>query len=808
MSHTKNLNLNVVESGSDYHIFKPTERFNDNFTKTTLYVIVLNKNGSFSAYILDASGNPSVTLYNNFTPANYDYYKQLTKEQYLAICNYGVKFVRSGNLSYSLNPKIMLEYSYDELLIKDIVVTGTIDTGLTVSWSNNSAPQTNYTVELKSGNNVLVTKTGADATSCYIPYNELPVPGSYSVVITLRDTINNQSVIGDTSTTLTMEPLVSPDLNVTGDSIDGNVVLTWNQPTMVDSWTIEAYRNDVLTNTFTGTTAGYTIPPRTLPDAGNYKFIITLWKKGTTTTDYDTANLTRVYPTVSGLTVTGDNIDYPIMLNWTQGNVESWEVQCLLNGNLIKYYTGNAVGLTINPGELPYVGDYTFNLIVHYSTASATTQATSTLIRNEPFIVALEPSGVNTNKDKSINCSWTTHFQDSFVLIFDGIQYAGTTQTSISIPANTVTSLGNKSITLTITYTSPWGEVRKATKTVTFNAVGTPNAPQLDGYSYYSVATPTFTWTCVDAFAQYRVQVYKDDILVDDSNDVVSNIGEYTCATALENNTLYKVRVKVKTQYGYWSEWASKTFTTNFIVANKPDIQVFVSDNGIVINSFTVYTDAFSHCNIYRRTEFGEWIRIAYNLDNNVSYTDAYVGKETYYYKVTSVSTTGGKNDSDEVQATVLVKNFNFSSVENLSENVEFVCEPDVAITIVRTTAESLYDGVCAPIVDVGEQIYKTGTCSFLVEKPTIDKFISVIRKAKVLLYRDGRGEKIFCHVVGDVQTTRFSGNWYTVSFRFTEVPFLEEDLYRGDGNQSLVFWDGTWRWDGTITWDGEGTLV
>ena len=58
------------------------------------------------------------------------------------------------------------------------------------------------------------------------------------------------------------------------------------------------------------------------------------------------------------------------------------------------------------------------------------------------------------------------------------------------------------------------------------------------------------------------------------------------------------------------------------------------------------------------------------------------------------------------------------------------------------------------------------------------------------------------------VQTTRFSGNWYTVSFRFTEVPFLEKDLYRGDGNQSLVFWDGTWRWDGTITWDGEGTLV
>lgn len=579
-----------------------------------------------------------------------------------------------------------------------------------------------------------------------------------------------------------------------------------------DSWVVQAIKDGVVVASKSGTTGtSCTFNPTELP-IGEVIFRITATSSVTEASNSKdiSKTITAPEPTATNVVVNQLCIDEPIIVTATATNNDTWVVQAIQNGSIkaTKEGVGSNISATFAVGELRSAVSTNFRVVVKNTWHSNNVDEIVTLTRKEPKIIALEPSNVNANKDVAITCSWTTHNQQSFKLAFDNNVYEGTTQTSIVIPANTIKSLGTKTITLTITYTSSWGEVRTATKAVTFNAVGTPNTPILDGYSFYSTANPTFAWTCLDDFTQYRVQVYKGQELVDDSNDMVSSIGSYTCQSALENNTSYTVKVKIKTQYGYWSEWASKDFITNFVVANKPSIEVFISDNSVIINSFTVYSEAFDYCDIYRKTEYGEWVRIAHNLDNNVSFMDEYVGKEGYYYKVTSVSTAGGKNDSDEARASVDIKNFNFSNLEDLDTVVEFIYDPDVTITTCRATSETLYDGVYAPVVDVGEQNYRRGSCSFLAEKSKINQFLNIINKAKVMMYRDGRGEKIFCHVVGDISPKKFTKDWYNISFEFVEVPFIEKDMYIGNGNQSLVFWDGAWRWDGTITWDGEGTLA
>lgn len=734
-------------------------------------------------------------------------FRMTTALQNIEINNSTGNTQQGVTVTYQLDPNLTahyLEYYAIVPAISNFTITGNrVDGVISASWS--IVDGTNWKLQAIKDGNVIAERTGTTENTVNFNPSELPVG---DVTFRLYAYYGNETVYEDNQKTLTApEPRVSA-ININGTSLDNITTVTANGENIYN-WTVQVIQGGTVRTQKSGTgnniSATFNVGEIPLQGESTVRIVYSnTWINGY---EDEIVTFTAPQPNANDIKIDGTIIDNKITLTANGKNVYNWNVQVIQNGveKCIHHGTGNAINTTFNEGEIRNIGVALFRVNVSNTWNHASVDYTATLVRNEPVIIAVEPSGVNMDRGTAITCSWTTQNQHSFALDFNGTKYSGSTQKSIIIPANTLDSLGTKHITLTISYRSSWGEVRTASKTVSFNAVGTPSTPQLDANARYDTAVPTFTWTCKDAYVQYRVQVLLGENIVDDSTDVLSSSGSYTCLTTLENTTTYTVRVKVKTQYGYWSDWGSGSFTTNFVVANRPDIEVFVTDRGIAINSSTVYSDTFSHCDIYRRTDFSDWIRIAYNLDNIVSFIDSYVGKETYYYKVTSVSTAGGKNDSEEVSATVEVKNFNFTNVENLTENVEFIYDPEVNITVMRNTAESLYDSVYAPVVDVGEQCYKKGSCSFLAEKQLINEFVAMLNKTKILLYRDGRGEKIFCHVVGNVETTRFAGEWYTVAFSFTEVPFLEEDLYHGNGNTCTVFWDGAHKWDGTVNWSGEG---
>lgn len=424
---------------------------------------------------------------------------------------------------------------------------------------------------------------------------------------------------------------------------------------------------------------------------------------------------------------------------------------------------------------------------------------------NSPSIISLEPDNVNQNADNNITVSWVTANQETYVLTIDTLTYSGTTQHSLVVPAKTLRS-GTKTMTLKITKTL-FGQLLTATKTVTFLAYATPNTPQLEDISIYNSATPTFNWICVDAYTSYHFKISNSEgIEVLNTNEVVSSDTSYTSTYALANNSTYTIAVRVKNQFGLWSAWDTKEITTAFVVPNKPNVNVYATNkNSIVINFNITYNAEFEKAEIWRKSPRSEWIRIAYNLDNNFTYEDEFLGSGTHYYKVRAIGTTGGIIESDVVNASISISNFNFANCDDLTQSIEFIGDPSVRVQEIRQIVTTIYAGCAAPKPEIGEVKYKIATCSFTVESSEYDAFMDIFDSSEVILYRDCRGEKIYGKVTSNVTKTPITNSLYSMGFTFTEVSFIEKDMYKGDGNVAVVFFDGAYQFDGAVTFNGEG---
>lgn len=524
-----------------------------------------------------------------------------------------------------------------------------------------------------------------------------------------------------------------------------------------------------------------------------------------------TFTYTEITPEVSKFTRSGDSIDGDIVFSWTQVDSTSWRLEAIQNGVVVATKTGTTeTSVTFTQGQINRSGSFTFRLTLTNSVygTSAISELEGTLTRVEPIIIALEPDNVAQNINNQINISWTTQNQQSYMLTLDGRTYSGTTGNSILLPANTLTS-GTKTMTLTITYTSAWGDIRTAIKTVTFLAYGNPPNPILDGTAIYNSALPTFTWTATEQVG-YELKIRNSDSQdIISTGEVISTDKQYTSTVALDNNSNYTLLVRVKNQYNLWSAWVSKAIATAFVVPNTPTIELVTTNNASIIVSLNIeYSSEFSKAEIWRKTDNSDWIRIAYNLDNTFSYEDGFIGNEVYYYKVRAIGISGGIAESETLRAKLgklaSIKNFHFTNIEKFSQSVELAGNPTVRLVNNRKIVSTVFAGCKAPKLDKGKVKYRTVSFSFSIKEDVYEQLLDVADNSQVLLYRDGRGRKFYCQVNSYPQIVYASGGYLTISFSIIEVEFVEGDFYSGSGNQPSLFFDGTWYFDGTVELDGE----
>lgn len=510
-------------------------------------------------------------------------------------------------------------------------------------------------------------------------------------------------------------------------------------------------------------------------------------------------------------TVTNLNIDEGVTISWnTIENQIGAKVSAYSNGVLVaskEIYTADT-SLTFDVGSIKTT-NVSFNVEVWVQGVAYTqTIEEITLTRVEPIIISLEPDNINQNINNQINISWVAQNQQLYSLTVDGRTYNGTAGNYILLPANTLTS-GTKTMTLTITYTSTWGDVRTATKTVTFLAYGNPPNPVLDETTIYNTSLPIFTWEAIEQVG-YELKIRNSDNQdIVATGEVISVNNQYPTSIALDNNSSYTLLLRVKNQYNLWSAWVSKAFSTAFIVPNTPKIELVTTNNASIIISFNVvYSSEFNRAEIWRRTDASDWIRIAYNLDNTFSYEDRFIGNETYYYKVRAIGVSGGIAESETLSVTLgtlsPIKNFHFTNVENFTETVELIGNPTVRLVNNRKIVSTVFAGCTAPKLDKGVTKYRTISFSFSVKEPIYEKLLGVADNSQVLLYRDGRGRKLYCQVNSYPQIVYASGGYLTITFSIIEVEFTEGDFYSGSGNQPSLFFDGTWYFDGTVELDGE----
>lgn len=799
------------QTGSSYRIYYYTTQGWWTSLNLSLNLPIIATNVKLSFYIQSIPGkkNTGININNvdkGLANIGWNTFEVENRNLYRIYANGGTNEYPAYYYMFGINGGAYRPYVEYTVAVPDIsnirLDNRSVDQAITVSFTLKDA--TSWTLQAIKDNVVVATRTGTTPTSAIFNPSELPVG---DVIFRITATNSAETTVEETVQTLTAPTPSISNIQLSDLNVAAPIVCTATA-TNTTSWKVEAIQNNVVISSKAGTGAiSATFNVGEIKNTGDTTFRVigyNMWTSG-----YKDRNVTLKAPeaSVSNFLVTGTNIDETITCTAEGSHVYSWTVQAIQNGTLkaSKSGTGNTINCMFSNGEINTKGSTEFKLLYANTWNNHQTSQTIILTRTEPKIIAIEPNGVTANRDVIIPITWSTENQQSFTLEVDGNVYTGTTSKGVNIPAGTIKSLGTKQIALSIKYQSSWGEVRTDRKVVTFIATGKPKAPRLDEHTHYDKALPTFTWVSEDEYVQYHIQVLNsENEVVDDSNHVVGNDGSYTCQTILSNQTTYTVQVKVKTAYGYWSDWATKTFTTDFIMANKPTIRVFSSNNSIIVNSFTKYSEPFDYCDIYRRTEHGKWVRIAHKLDNDISFKDHYVGKEKYYYKVASVSTSGGINDSDIASATVEIRNFNFVNVENLNNNIEFVGNPEVQITDVFESVSNEYAGVFAPIFEEGEHNYRTGSCSFVCPKELYDQFKLMISNSKVLMYRDCRGEKIYCKVTGNIPRHKFAQDWITISFKFVEVPFIEQDTYIGYGNTWSIFWDGTYKWDGIAFWDGD----
>lgn len=433
-----------------------------------------------------------------------------------------------------------------------------------------------------------------------------------------------------------------------------------------------------------------------------------------------------------------------------------------------------------------------------------------------PIIYSLEPSGINQNIEKDIVVSWSVDNCSSFVL--DVLQknvliktYSGTTQTKLSIPANTIPS-GDISLRLKAIYDSGT-YTTNATKTVEFLAYGSPSQPVQDEATVYNLASPTFTWTtqinASDSPVSWELELLKGETVIEQTGEVLGNAGSYTVLEPLENHTEYVVSVRVKNQFSLWSAWSSKTIATDFTELPKPTFDIIKSDNAVVLDIVNSNHAMFKNSDVLRREVGGSWQRIAYNLGRVTTYTDYTLADGIEYeYKIRSNAIDGAVSESDAKGTSINVRGFTFANVEELSNTwcaAGDYNKDNISVDVLhrRNIDATVYQGNIGATIETDGLTYQTLSFSFRLSYKDYNNLLKLINNSRVILYKDERGHKCYGYVTSDISEKHLQFNGYEVSFSFTQVSFIETDMYCGDGGLVLVYLDGSYRLDGSLLLTG-----
>ncbi len=519
-------------------------------------------------------------------------------------------------------------------------------------------------------------------------------------------------------------------------------------------------------------------------------------------------------PIISNISARGTEIRNPITINW-QSNIQDLVDINIIQSGIVRYSVSGTSERSITvPANVLNIGGYDAQITAAnnpYDDMGTTSTATQSLTATTvlPTINTLEPSGVNQNVNQPIIVSWSSIGQHTYALrlIQNNVAlktYTGTTETNFTVPKDTFKS-GNCNIELTISNSVNGAVLSSVPKVASFIGYGKPDAPVIDAKYIYSNSKPTINWTS-EGQVSASIDVYKNDALIESSGEVLGTVPSYTVTKTLDNLTEYIVKIKTKNQFGLWSDVSTRIVKISYVVLPTPDFTLIRdAGGGILINITMPTTATFDGCEIWRKDDYSPWVRLAVKLGYSGQWTDNTVASNTvYYYKIIATSTQGGLSESVVKSEKAYVNNFVLVDIENTNRKSILKYNPQISYKTVTNFATNVFAGAVRPSVESDNTNYKVVSMGFDIELNELNHFENLINTSKVILLRDRRGLKLYGQMTDSLQVSYIpAADLYKISFSFTEVNFIERDIYNGFGDLELLKFDGTWKFDGTQTFNG-----
>ena len=312
----------------------------------------------------------------------------------------------------------------------------------------------------------------------------------------------------------------------------------------------------------------------------------------------------------------------------------------------------------------------------------------------------------------------------------------------------------------------------------------------------FTTPVQTFTWTYTHpsgvAQASGRLRIYNQtgSVPIYDSGTVAgAYLSQVIPTTLFQNNTVYRALVTVTDANGDTASSGYVYFSTSWVGPSQPTdltLQAFDIDGYVRLTWSPSVSGNFVAYRLYRRdtsvagSQFVMIDDIRDRLATSYDYYFAPSGIE-YEYAVTLVSNETGADIESNITlfetATLTFPNDTWLNEEYdpASYRVKLRFNPTRSLSYARESAMLSPLGRTRPVVHYGNVISRSIQTSFMIYLPfsEIVTIEHIIQRARPVLYRDGRGRKVWVALLG-YNLQDMTANRGTIQLELREISVVD----------------------------------
>lgn len=383
-------------------------------------------------------------------------------------------------------------------------------------------------------------------------------------------------------------------------------------------------------------------------------------------------------------------------------------------------------------------GSFTFSdIFIEYQTSPAPPSPPQPLY---PFFNTADRASI-------IRFQWQQTFlaAESQIIYNDGTDKSVNITTSDTFYDMPINTLPEKQISWKVRSRDPNTTWTDFSQNITFISGSKAATPSIITSSI-QIGNPIITWTAVGQ-VKYRLKL-KQGLDVIEQIETQSQTTSYIIKTLLDNSTSYTIELEVAGANGLWSNMATRSVTSNFLLPTNP--AWFLTENGSQAQ-ISITSGANSSYHQVLKLIDGKYEVIADNVPINANLTirELQSGKlETL--KLRTFRASGGYLDTLTKTVTVKVMHCLIYNGEDIE--VECALSPERAARIDNKSESMYFAGREKPVILTGEHTQVSFDYSFeFVDNDKVAELETMVREKRKVLIRDNRG-RLSWTIIGGVE--------------------------------------------------------